>query len=290
VTQKPRLGRGLDALIAGPATAAPTGPTAVVPIGRIQINPFQPRKAFDDDELAQLTASVKEHGVLQPVVVRPAGEGFQLIAGERRLRAAQKAGLNEIPIRVVNFNDQQVLEAALVENIQRSDLNPIEKAQGFKDYLDRFHMKQDLLAERLGIDRTTISNLLGLLNLPPEVQDWVRVGQLTLGHAKVLKGLHDPVRVVALAKETIAKNLSVHALEQQAKQTKTEAAAATGNAPAKAAVEKTAHVQAIEDELRQKLATRVQIKLKGKDKGQIVLGFETTDDFERIVDAFRKAA
>jgi ParB family chromosome partitioning protein len=263
VTQKPRLGRGLDALIAGPADK-PAGPTAVVAVGRIQINPFQPRKAFDDDELAQLTASVKEHGVLQPVVVRPAGDGFQLIAGERRLRAAQKAGLGEIPIRIVVFNDQQVLEAALVENIQRSDLNAIEKAQGFKDYLDRFQMKQEQLAERLGMDRTTISNLLGLLNLPAEVQDWVRVGQLTLGHAKVLKGLHDAGRVVALAKETIAKNLSVHALEQQAKQTKTEAAAAQGHAPAKAAVEKTAHVQAIEDELRQKLATRVQIKLKGK--------------------------
>jgi ParB family chromosome partitioning protein len=288
VTQKPRLGRGLDALIAGPAT--PTGPTAVVAIDRIQINPFQPRKAFDDDELAKLTASVREHGVLQPVVVRPTGEGFQLIAGERRLRAAQKAGLNEIPIRIVDFNDQQVLEAALVENIQRSDLNPIEKAQGFKDYLDRFNMKQDQLAERLGMDRTTISNLLGLLNLPREVQEWVRVGQLTLGHAKVLKGLHDAARVVSLAKETIAKNLSVHALEQQAKQQKTEVAAAGGHAPAKAAVEKTAHVQAIEDELRQKLATRVSINLKGKDKGQIVFGFESTDDFERIVDAFRKAA
>jgi ParB family chromosome partitioning protein len=289
VTQKPRLGRGLDALIAGPVEA-PTGPTAVVAIGRIQNNPFQPRKAFDNDELAKLTASVREHGVLQPIVVRPSADGYQLIAGERRLRAATQAGLAEIPIRIVDFNDQQVLEAALVENIQRADLNPIEKAQGFKDYLDRFNMKQDQLAERLGMDRTTISNLLGLLNLPPEVQDWVRVGQLTLGHAKVLKGLHDSVRVVALAKETIAKNLSVHALEHLSKQTKTEVAAASGNAPAKAAVEKTAHVQAIEDELRQKLATRVTIKLKGKDKGQIVLGFETTDDFERIVETFRKAA
>src|SRR6266550_2156528 len=132
VTQKPRLGRGMEALIANPADPSPT---AVVAIGRIQNNPFQPRKAFDDDELAQLSASIRSHGVLQPIVVRPAGDGFQLIAGERRLRAAQQAGLSEIPIRVVDFNDQQVLEAALVENIQRSDLNPIEKAQGFKDYL-----------------------------------------------------------------------------------------------------------------------------------------------------------
>jgi ParB family chromosome partitioning protein len=292
VNAKPRLGRGLDALLGGAAgDDAPAAPaTAQVAIDRIQQNPYQPRKAFDDDELAQLSASIRAHGVLQPVVVRQAGDGFQLIAGERRLRAAQRAGLTEIPVRVVDFNDQQTLEAALAENIQRSDLNPIEKAQGFKDYLDRFGMKQDQLAERLGIDRTTISNLLGLLNLPAGVQDWVRVGQLTLGHAKVLKGLHDADRVVALAKETIARNLSVHALEQLAKEQKTAAAAERGDAPAKAAVEKTTHVQAIEDELRQKLATRVQIKLKAKDKGQFVLGFDSNDDFERIVDVFRKAA
>jgi ParB family transcriptional regulator, chromosome partitioning protein len=287
VTQKPRLGRGLDALIVGPAEGP--GPTAVIAIDRIHLNPFQPRKAFDGDELAKLSASIRAHGVLQPVVVRQAGDEFQLIAGERRLRAAQQAGLADIPVRVVDFNDQQVLEAALVENIQRSDLNPIEKAQGFKEYLDRFHMKQEHLAERLGMDRTTISNLIGLLNLPAEVQDWVRVGQLTLGHAKVLKGLHDGARVVSLAKETIAKNLSVHALEALTKQQKTEAAGGE-RLPARAEVEKTAHVQAIEDELRQKLATRVAIKLKAKDKGQIVLSFETNDDFERIVDTFRKAA
>jgi ParB family chromosome partitioning protein len=281
VTQKPHNGPDADA----------TSPTATIAIDRIHLNPYQPRKAFDDDELAQLSASIRSHGVLQPIVVRQSGDEFQLIAGERRLRAAQKAGLADIPVRVVNFNDQQVLEAALVENIQRSDLNAIEKAQGFKEYLDRFHMKQEQLAERLGMDRTTISNLLGLLNLPPEVQDWVRVGQLTLGHAKVLKGLHhDAPRVVMLAKETIARNLSVHALEQLTKQQKTEAAAAAGSAPAKEIVEKTAHVQAIEDELRQMLATRVSIKLKGKDKGQIVLAFETNDDFERIVETFRKAA
>ena len=279
---KPRLGRGLDALLG----AAPAAGTTKVAPERIRPNPHQPRKAFDDDELVKLAESVRNHGVLQPLLVRAVGDAFQLIAGERRLRAAQAAGLTEVPVHVVDFNDQQVLEAALVENVQRADLNPIEKAQGFKEYLTRFGLKQDQLAERLGLDRTTISNLLGLLNLPAEVQDWVRVGQLTLGHAKVLKGLSGAERQVALAKETIAKSLSVHALEQLSKQQKEEAAKGPGaEAPAK-----TAHVQAIEDELRQKLATRVQIKLKGKDKGQIVLGFDTNDDFERLLEVFRKAA
>lgn len=286
MTQKPRLGRGLDALLgdAGDTVLA----TASVPLDAVARNPHQPRKTFDDDELSKLAASIKTNGVLQPVVVRREGDGYQLIAGERRLRAAQIAGLAEIPVRVVDFNDQQVLEAALVENIQRSDLNPIEKAQGFKEYLDRFGLKHEQFAERVGMERSTVSNLIGLLNLPTEVQDWVRVGQLSLGHAKILKGLHDAERQIALAKETIAKSLSVHALEQLAKQAKAESPSATP--AAKEAVEKTAHVQAIEDELRQRLATRVQIKLRSKEKGQIVLGFDTNDDFERIVEAFRKAA
>jgi ParB family transcriptional regulator, chromosome partitioning protein len=281
---KPRLGRGLDALIGGDAPAPVGGDATQLAVGRIQQNPYQPRKAFDDDELIKLAESIKAHGVLQPLVVRKSGDDYQLVAGERRLRAAQLAGLADIPVRVVDFNDRQVLEAALVENIQRSDLNPIEKAQGFKDYLERFGMKQEQLAERLGMDRTTISNLLGLLNLPAQVQDWVRVGQLTLGHAKVLKGLHDADRQVALAKETIAKNLSVHALEQLTKQQKEGAPA---EAPAKPEAPKTAHVQAIEDELRQKLAVRVEIRLRDKDKGQIVLTFESNDDFERLLEVLR---
>jgi len=287
MTTKPRLGRGLDALIGG--EDCPTTPdTPRVAIDRIRQNPHQPRKAFDEDELSRLSASIREHGVLQPLVVRADGDGYQLIAGERRLRAAQRAGLDAVPVHVVDFNDQQVFEAALVENVQRSDLNAIEKAQGFKDYLERFGQKQEHLAERLGLDRTTISNLLGLLNLCPQVQDWVRVGQLTQGHAKVLKGIPEPERQIALAKETIAKNLSVHALEHLAKEQRE--ASQQPEAQARERAEKTAHVQAIEDELRQKLATRVQIKLKTQDKGQVVIGFDTNDDFERIVDTFRRAA
>jgi ParB family chromosome partitioning protein len=288
VNTKTRLGRGLDALLNG-WTDTPSAIASQVAIDLIRPNPHQPRKLFDDDELAQLTESVKTHGVLQPVIVRQTADGYELIAGERRWRAAQRAGLSEIPVRIVDFNDQQVVEVALVENIQRSDLNPIEKAQGFKDYLERFGMKTEQLAERLGLDRTTISNLLGLLNLPPEVQDYVRVGQLSLGHAKVLKGVPGAERQMALAKETIARSLSVHALEQLAKQHKAQASGSPPPAP-KPEFAKTAHVLAIEDELRKKLAMRVTIKLHGKDKGQIVVGFDSNDDFERVVDLVRKAA
>src|SRR5205823_858439 len=187
---KPRLGRGLDALLSDSASPsdAPIA-TAQIAIDRIQQNPFQPRKAFDDDDLEQLSASIREHGVLQPVVVRPSNDGYQLIAGERRLRAAQRAGLSEIPVRVVDFNDQQVLEAALAENIQRSDLNPIEKAHGFKEYLDRFGVNYDQLAQRLGLARSTITNLVNLLELAPDVQEGVRLNQISEAHAKLLKGV-----------------------------------------------------------------------------------------------------
>src|SRR6185295_1899625 len=165
-----------------------------------------------------LCESLKVHGMLQPLVVRPQGDNFQLIAGERRLRAAQALGFTEVPVRVVDFNDQQVLEAALVENIQRSDLNPIEKAQGFKQYLESYNVTQEQLAGRLGMDRTSVSNLVNLLHLPPEVQDAIRLEQISLGHAKILKGLGDPQKQAALCREILMKGLSVKALELLVKQ------------------------------------------------------------------------
>ena len=187
-------------------------PTAV-PTAHIQPNPYQPRKRFDDDELKQLTASVRQHGVLQPLVVRAVADGFQLIAGERRLRAAQAAGLAAVPVHVVRFDEQQVYEAALAENIQRSDLNPIEKAAGFKDYLDKFKLTHDQLGAKLGIDRSSVSNLVGLLALPADVQDAVRTGQLSLGHAKVLKSAGGAEKQSAWARRVVIESLSVAALD-----------------------------------------------------------------------------
>src|SRR5262245_9834997 len=208
---KPRLGRGLTSLLGEAGDGH--GSRASLPVEQIQTNPYQPRKAFDEDEIGHLSDSIKTHGVLQPLVVRPLGDQFQLIAGERRLRAAQAAGLREVPVTVVNFDDQQVFEASLVENIQRSDLNPIEKAQGFKDYLDRYGVTQEQLAQRLGMDRTSVSNLVNLLHLPEEVQTAVRQNQITLGHAKILKGLASPQRQIEFCKEVVMRGLSVKALE-----------------------------------------------------------------------------
>lgn len=292
-TDKRRLGRGLDALLGGGPTQAPAaeagagenGPNTV-PVDQITLNPWQPRRDFDADELAALKQSLAKHGLLQPVLVRPTDNGYQLVAGERRLRAAREAGWKEIPVHIVNLNDQATFEAALIENIQRSDLNPIEKAQGFHDYLQRFQLTQEELAQRIGLDRSTIANLIRLLELPLAVQDAVRSGQITGGHARALLGLDDPAQQTAMCREIIARGLSVRQVETLVKEAKSQPHQPGGSRPE--SVPKTAHVQQIEDELRQRLATRVAIKLRGVDKGQIVIHFENNEEFERLVGYLRQ--
>lgn len=290
--KKSRLGRGLDALLGSGADASQGSRREEIPLNAIEKNPYQPRRNFDEDELTSLQDSIRNHGILQPVVVRQVNpDRYELIAGERRLRAAEAVGLTAIPVSVVNFNDQQSFEAALVENIQRSDLNPIEKAQGFKDYLARYQMTHEQLAQRLGMGRATITNLVSLLDLPQELQDSVRVGQLTLGHAKILKGVGDGDRQKSLAREIIARGLSVHATEAFLKQNAPEARTVKADDESddsSSGVEKTAHVQGIEDELKQKLGLKVEIRLKAPDRGQITLRFESNDDFERAVEALRR--
>lgn len=283
--EKKRLGRGLDALLG--AEPAPDE-QALAPVAMIADNPHQPRKNFDPDELASLSASVKSHGVLQPLVVRRSGERYELVAGERRLRAAVQAGLKLVPIRVVDFNDQQAYEASLVENIQRSDLNPIEKALGFKDYLDRFGLNHEQLAKRLGISRSTITHLVNLLELPPAVQDGVRLNQITEAHAKLLKGIKNAEQQVSTFKQIVAMGLSLKATEALIRETKDGAPEPEAESKPRERVEKTAHVKGIEDELRTKLLTWVEIKQRGHDKGQIVLHFETNDDFERLLQVLRR--
>jgi ParB family chromosome partitioning protein len=283
--EKKRLGRGLDALLATEWTE----PMNEVAVNLLDHNPHQPRKNFDADEITSLCESVKTHGILQPIVVRHLGERYQIVAGERRLRAAQEAGLESVPIRVVNFNDQEAFEATLIENIQRSDLNPIEKALGFKDYLDRFNLNHEQLAKRLGMARSTVSNLVNLLELAPEVQEGIRLNQISEAHAKLLKSIRSKDRQVAVFKQIVAMGLSVKATEAILRERKDESGETNGEAQEAApAVEKTAHVKGLEDELRQKLATPIEIKLRGKDRGQIVLRFESNDDFERLLEVLRR--
>lgn len=287
--KQPRMARGLNALLGDVSAPTADAPVCKLPVGKIAFNPYQPRKQFDGEELASLATSIKTHGVLQPLVVRQVADGYQLIAGERRLRAAKEAGLTEVPVHLVAFNDQQVFEAALVENIQRSDLNPIEKAQGFKEYMTKFGINQDQLGARLGLGASTVSNFISLLNLHEDVQAAVRSGQLTMGHAKVLKGVATLEQQAAFAKEAIMKNYSVNALELVVKQNRFAGVVEPPPEPVKREpVEKTAHVKGLEDDLRQRLAVKIEIKVKAKDKGQIVIGFDSNDDFERIIQALQK--
>lgn len=262
---------------------------SAIAISRIERNPWQPRKNFDDEEIAQLSDSIRAHGILQPVVVRMIGDKVQLIAGERRLRAAQVAGMTHIPVNVVEFTDQQTLEAALVENIQRTDLNAIEKALSFRQYLDNYQLTQEQLATRLGMDRSSVTNLVNLLSLPSEVQNAVRLNQISLGHAKILKGLSNAEQQIALSREVTLKGLSVKALETLVREQKSAANEDASAQPGtvKNRFDKTEHVLGIESELRQKLAAKCDIKLKSKDKGQIVLAFENTEEFERLVGLLR---
>ena len=289
-----RMGRGLESLFGAGAEPAPQaeGTKGEVPVAVIETNPNQPRKHFDPEELDKLKQSIREHGLLQPVVVRPRGDRFQLIAGERRLRAAIDAGMENIPVHIVNFDDQKTMEAALVENIQRSDLNPIEKAQGFKDYLARFQMTHDELAKRLGMGRPTITNLVALLDLPAEVREAVRTGQITTGHAKAIKGMADAGKQVSACKQIITMGLSVHATEQMVRQQVSGSVTPTGGTSPKSGGDsspdlKTDHVRGIEEELASKLAMKVAIKLKGPEKGTVTIAFENNDDFERLIERLR---
>jgi ParB family chromosome partitioning protein len=290
--EKRRLGRGLDALIGGSDAAVADLPGGEAPVEKIEQNPYQPRKNFDKDELASLSASVKEHGILQPLVVRAVGDRFQLIAGERRLRAAQEAGLTTVPVRIVDFNDQQVLEAALAENIQRTDLNPIEKAHGFKEYIDRFGMNHEQLAQRLGLARSTITNLVNLLEMAPEVQEGLRLGQISEAHAKLLKGIKSKERQVNLFKQIVAMGLSVKATESLIRERKESDASVPPTVEKvsgdNSTDDRSSHIKSLENDIRQRLATHVEIRIRGKEKGQIVIRFETNDDFMRVMDVLRK--
>ena len=299
-TDKPRrLGRGLDALLAT-RSASPT--VAVAPelgevlrslsINEIRPNPFQPRKEFRPEDLAELEASLKTNGLLQAITVRPAasGHGYELIAGERRLRAATRIGWNEIPAVVKAIDDRALLTLALVENLQRADLNPIEEGEGYQRLITDFTLTQQEVADVVGKDRSTIANTLRLLNLPASIRAMLRDGQLTVGHARALLAIPSEREMLELAREIVAKALTVRDVEQRARNTAPPSSTRTSKRknPELASGQRTsglnAELKRLQDELRRHLQTDVTITVGEHERGKIEIAFYSSDDLERVLD------
>ncbi|WP_179381402.1 ParB/RepB/Spo0J family partition protein [Jannaschia marina] len=285
---KRAMRRGLSALMADvgvSATDMSTAPTPdrTLPIEKIRPNPDQPRRTFDEDHLSDLAASIAQKGILQPLIVRPdpgaAGE-FQIVAGERRWRAAQRAGLHEVPVIQRELDDTEVLEIAIIENIQRADLNAIEEALGFRQLMERFGHTQEQLSSVLGKSRSHVANLMRLLKLPEAVQDMLRQGALSAGHARALINAPDPV---ALARRVVSAGLSVRETERLAKAT-TEGTASPGKSGrAGAAPEKDADTRALEGDLSASLGLSVQINhAAGDEGGHLSIRYRSLDDLDRL--------
>jgi len=295
-TDKPRrLGRGLEALLAtrrGEETkpAEATNALRTIAVGQIRPNPYQPRQEFRPEELADLEASLRVSGLLQPITVRPApGGGFELIAGERRYRAATRLGWTEIPAIVKEIDDQTLLTLALVENLQRADLNPIEEAEGYQRLIAEFGLTQQQVADVVGKDRSTVNNMLRLLGLPASVRRMMQEGKLTHGHARALLGLANERAMTDLARDAMTNGLSVRDVERRVRESSERAARpertrrTSGGGEADSPF-RTAEVRRIEDHLRRQLQTDVKLELTDKHRGEIRLAFYNADDFDRLLD------
>ncbi|WP_293450485.1 ParB/RepB/Spo0J family partition protein [Planktotalea sp.] len=281
------LGRGLSALMAdvGPeptsAAVAPARPDLIVPIEKVFPNPDQPRRSFTADHLEDLSASIKAKGIIQPLIVRKRASGngeFEIVAGERRWRAAQMAQLHEIPVLVREFTDTEVLEVAIIENVQRADLNPVEEAAGYRQLMDKFGHTQEKLASELGKSRSHIANLMRLLQLPDDVQELLVAGKLSAGHARALITSEDPS---ALAKQVVAQGLSVRATEALAKR-KTDGEASTTKARPRG-LEKDADTKALENDLSAAIGMSVEVQHKsGGETGQVLIKYASLDQLDEI--------
>jgi ParB family transcriptional regulator, chromosome partitioning protein len=298
--KKPDLGKGIRALLQSMDSETSVEPTekkttqqeqtnnqnaAVnhIALDTIEVNPFQPRADFDETALKELADSIKIHGVVQPITVRKVGTNkYQLISGERRTRASKLAGLKEIPAYVRAANDQEMLEIALIENIQREDLNAIEVAIHFRRLLDECNLTHESLADRVGKDRSTVTNFLRLLKLPPEVQRGLKEKKISMGHARAILALEDPIAQIDIYKETTTRNLSVRDVELLARDYRGKKQSSV--TPTKKSSSLSFELKKVQDELASHLATRVQVKKDKQGKGEIVISFFSDDDLFRIKD------
>ena len=298
---KTGLGRGLSSLLgarspadkktkSGKKPASTLTPAIAktpneVPVGEILPGAMQPRNGIDDDSLNELAESIRENGIMQPLVVRPREGGYELIAGERRWRASQMAGLATVPIVIRDVDDRTALELALVENLQRENLDPIEEAKGYAQLMDQFDLTQEEIATKVGKNRATVANTLRLIKLPAEVQAYVRDGLFSSGHAKAILGLKNAKDQIAAAKRVIKKELSVRQAEElvaalgQATPDKTK----RGSAVKRSATD--AHILDLESKLQEKIGTKVLLRYR-KGKGSVDIKFFNDEDLQRILDAF----
>jgi ParB family chromosome partitioning protein len=271
------LGKGLEALI--PAAETPASGLVNVPLAAITRNPMQPRGELDPEALAELTASIREHGLIQPLVVTQQGpERYQLIAGERRWQAAKAAGLATVPVIVKEATPQQVLELALVENIQRADLNPLEEAAAYRQLVEEFGLTQEQVAERVGKSRVAVTNTLRLLRLPAEVQQALTDGTIHEGHARALLALPTAEAQVAALKTVMARDLSVRQTEELVRRLRAEPAEVRPKAPP------SPEIQALEEDFRARLGTKVQLVRGQKGGGRLVIHYYSQEDLEALYD------
>jgi ParB family chromosome partitioning protein len=301
MAQKRGLGKGLDALIpndyegkkdsANVATLTDAGtppvPETLLDITRVEPNRSQPRKNFDEEALEELADSIKLFGLLQPILVQDRQTHFEIVAGERRWRAAKKAGLKEIPVIIKEFSDQEIIEISLIENIQREDLNPIEEAQAFKRLLTEFNLKQEEIAERVSKSRTAVTNSIRLLKLCPEVQQMIVTEMITTGHARALISIEDPSQQFSLAKKIFDEKLNVRDVEKLVKklsEEKTDPEKANSKVLDEALL---LFYQEAADSLKAALGTKVTISAKGNGSGKIEIEFYGHEDFDRLVEQIK---
>ena len=296
MADKPRrLGRGLEALLGATPVSSPSVPPSAGPyadspfqqlqVSRIRPNPYQPRREFHDADLAQLEASLKASGLIQPITVRAVGDQYELIAGERRLRAATRLGWSHIPAIVKDYDDRALLTLALVENLQRADLNPIEEAEGYARLITEFQVTQQDVAAAVGKDRSTVANSLRLLNLPASVRRMLQDGQLTVGHARALLALPNERVIVDVAREAVAKDLSVREVERRVKQATTPARPpSSGPTDRNTSTARSAEIRRLTDRLRRRLQTDVTLTVDEKDRGELRIAFYSADDLDRLIE------
>lgn len=278
-----RLGRGMEAIFQDNLDKSEDVTVQNVKLSMLRPNPYQPRQTFEEEALLELVQSIQQHGIIQPLIVRQSIRGYEIVAGERRFRAAKQAGLKEVPVVVKPLSDEEMMEFALIENLQREDLNPVEEAQAYEQLMQRLKLTQEELAQRVGKSRPYVANYLRILHLPTIVLDMMAQGALSMGHGRALLGLKTKKQMEQLADETIEKQWSVRQLEQAVQQMVNNVSRETKKQEVKPSV----FVKEQEHYLREQFGTAVRIK-QGKKKGKIEIDFMSEEDLERILQLLRQ--